>query len=194
LGIGNLRCGPTVVGGLASFFGERPIDVSLYDAEIDRLALFERFARVTFGANRTPHEIYATTDPAEALFEPDQVILCLDRNCAFRILREHDLASDLLPSHTCALSQALERLLFERVGAATVLSMLPPEVRVPLDSYFRIAAPPEPTFEQRQALPHQILRWIKEDDMLYEFLAQAELSPVKVWLEDPSSAELVSES
>ena len=39
-----------------------------------------------------------------------------------------------------------------------------------------------------RALPHQLLRWIRGEEYLHEFLAEHEKSPIRDWLERPESA------
>jgi hypothetical protein len=43
----------------------------------------------------------------------------------------------------------------------------------------------------RAALPHQILRYINGEEYLHEFLRQWDHAPLRAWLDDPSTAELV---
>lgn len=191
LGIGNVDCGPAIIGALANYFGERPLDVVLWDADPERLDLFARFALAAFSFNNNAHEVFATTDAAEALFEPWRIILSLDGHCAKKLLGLAGTAGKPAPAHVRSLAvQAIEKL---GTSNATILSLLEPEVAVSIGPYYRLPPPPPPNDEQRTQWPHQIHRWIREDEFMWGFLHEHEQSPIKSWLDNLSCASLVNE-
>jgi hypothetical protein len=87
IGAGSVRCGPPIVASLASYFGERSVNVALWDADAERLDLFERFARTSFSVLKCTHSVFATLEPEEALVGADRVVLALDVNCAKKYLK-----------------------------------------------------------------------------------------------------------
>src|SRR5687767_3239764 len=82
LGGGSVRCTPKVVAALATYFGERPLEIVMWDSDGERLDLFDRFARYLFLMTSTPHRLISTTDPYEALQGADAVIFQVGVNCA----------------------------------------------------------------------------------------------------------------
>ena len=67
LGIGNVRCAPAIVGSLSNYFGERPLEIRFWDADWERLDLFDRFARLCFHVSKCPHQLISTDESDEAL-------------------------------------------------------------------------------------------------------------------------------
>ena len=158
LGAGSLRFGPAVCGGLAVYFGERPLEVRFWDGDAERLDLFDRFARYLFDLNKTPHRLMSTEDPHEAIFGTDRVILTLDDHGAERFVPEATSVT------------IVEALRHEFPDGAPVLDLREnPEI-------------PEPTVDQVRALPHDIMRYLRGDDWAYGFLREQAESPVKRWL------------
>lgn len=159
IGAASLRFGPMICGGLAVYFGERPLEVRFWDADPERLDLFDRFARYLFELNKTPHLLITTDDPHEALFGTDRVVVALD---------EHG-AESFRPEATSV--TVVEALRPEFPDGAPVLDLRDdPTI-------------PEPTEEEIRALPHDIMRYIRQDDWPYAFLRECETSPVKLWLQ-----------
>jgi hypothetical protein len=189
LGVGSLRCAPPVFSALATYFGERPLEIRLYDADEERLDLMDRFARACFQSTRATHDVLYRPDPAEALEDVDRVVLMVGRNCARKFMRvkfaDADSQSDALITGT------LETLLKGLPSETDILSLERKSVVVPVPFYRRMDWPGEPADEDLRWLPHQILRWVKGEEMMYKFLEAEENSPFKAWLEDPNAAEIV---
>ncbi len=189
LGAGSVRCMPPVISALATYFGERPLEIRLYDSDEERLDLMDRFARHCFHFNDATHEVLYRPDPKEALEGADRIILQVGRNCARKYLRvpyaEASNQGDKLVIRT------LDALLDDLPPEVDVLSLQRMSVKVPLAFYRRLDWPGEPTDEDLRWLPHQILRWIKSEEQIYKFLEEQEEAPLKLWLNDPNSAELV---
>jgi hypothetical protein len=177
---------------LATYFGERPLELRLYDADEERLDLFDRFARAAFLVNDTGHAVTAGTDPVEALEGAQRIILQVGENCARKEARASGASVATLESEL--ISASLERLLEGREVYADVLSLEPREVRIPLSSYYRLDWPMEQDWETRMATPHQVLRWVRGEEQLYRVFEEYLNSPFKRWLDDVSVATAVSEA
>ncbi len=159
LGAASLRYAPTICAGLAIYFGEQPLEVRFWDADPERLDLFDRFARYLFELNKTPHLLMSTEDPHEAIFGSDRIVIALDDHGAERFL----------PDATSV--TVVEALRLQFPDGAKVL-----DLRDDL-------AIPEPTEEEVRALPHDIMRYLRGDDWAYGFLREQAESPVKLWLQ-----------
>jgi hypothetical protein len=191
LGAGSVRCMPAIAGSLAAFFGERPLEIRLFDGDEERLDLFDRYCRVLFTFNRAGHTLSATLDPVEALDGVERVILCVGQNCAvkyFRAARKGGVATGLGLGLVDQLIEVLAASIPDRIE---VLSLLGERFTVPLPRYRRLDWPPEPSAAVRAAVPHQILRFLNGEEYPYELLAHAAVSPLKAWLEDRESAPIV---
>ena len=202
LGAGSVRCTPPVVAALATYFGERPLEVRLYDSDAERLDLFSRFAQTCFLLMKATHELTSHLDPAEALEGVDRVVLQVGTNCAKKYLRARGKL-DLLPSenhnepqgslqkdgyrpqaHDSAVIQSALDLILEYVpNDADVLSLQDPEIVLP--GAFRHADwPVDLSLDERVALPHQVLRWIHGEEYPHDLIGLSERSPLKAWLDD----------
>jgi hypothetical protein len=189
VGAGSLRCCPAVIGSLASYYGERPLEVRLYDADEERLDLFDRLARVAFEDTSVEHAVRAFADAAEALEGARLVVLQLDVNCARKYLRG---AGEPAPvDDTEAKRVAVESLMRLMPPDALLLSLLSREIPVAQDMYYRIDWPPPVDDDAKRAVPFQVLRWLRREDWIYELVDANERSPFKRWLDDPTSAEPV---
>jgi hypothetical protein len=186
LGAGSVRCCPAIIGALGSYYGERPLELRLYDADAERLDLFDRLARVVFEDTNVEHRVLAFEDPEEALTEATLVVLALDENCARKFLK-------LSPGESAptARAEAAERLCGFVPRDALVLSLLPPEITIGHDMYYRIDWPPALDEQERLAMPFQVLRWLHREEAIYDLIDAHERSPLKRWLDDPNTAEPV---
>jgi len=192
LGAGSVRCGVPVLASLATYFGERPLEVALYDADPERLELFEMFAALAFAQNKNPHEVYASLDAAEVLEGASKVILQIDPNCALKEARASK--SVIVHNEAKRVAATLDRLKPGIADDAQVISLLPKDIRVALPYYYRLDWPPELDEDETRSLPHQVLRWIRGEEYLFELLDHFDRSPLKAWLDDATTAVVVSES
>jgi hypothetical protein len=192
LGAGSIRCSPAVIASLATYFGERPLEIRMFDSDLERLDLFDRLARVCFIMTKSTHTLISTTNASEASEGADRVVLQVGDNCARRYLKEtHRMGiADLDPS--AMIEQAVEEMLGAVSLEAEVLSLQRPDIAIPREYYYRLDWLVEPTRYERFAFPHQALRWIRGEEYTHEFLREQERSPLKQWLDDVGSAELVS--
>ncbi len=158
LGAGSVQYGPAICGGLACFFGERPLEIRFWDPDPERLDLFDRFARYLFKLNKTPHLLMSTEDAAEAIFGADRIVIGLDQHGA-------EMAQ---PAGT-----AEEVIAFLRPSFPDGVAVL--DLR-------RDASIPEPDEDALRALPHEIIRYLHGDEYAHDFLKEQQDSPVKQWL------------
>jgi hypothetical protein len=182
MGAGSVRCTVPVLTSLAHYFGERPLQISLFDADAERLDLFDRFARVCFTTMRQAHSLRSTEDATEALEDAEFVVFQVDENCARKFLsrRRHE------PDPT---DEALERLTSMVPEGAQVLSLAGQRLPLPSDRYECLEWPPMPTAAEEAGVPHSILRLLNQEDYPYELLRRYEQSPLKEWLNSPSRSQ-----
>jgi hypothetical protein len=208
IGAGNVRCTPPVLGALANYFGERPLEVRLYDADAERLDLFDQLARLLFRVTDATHQVRFRLDSVEAIEDADRVILQVGTNCARKYLRQVgalDKAEDrpkdepigslqkdgftIAEADDSLVQRALGRMLEVLPAEAEVLSLQREAISLPDEMRFRrLDWPAEPNLAQRRAIPHQALRWIKGEEMPHALLKDSEQSPLKAWLDDVTSA------
>lgn len=185
IGAGNVQCTSPVLATLASYFGERPLDVVLYDADEERLDLFDRLARTFFAFTKSGNTQTSTRDADEALAEAQLVIVQLDLHSAAKALGlKRTTAKNIF-------ERALTKLLANVSPSAEVLSLMEEEVVLPVPSFRRLSWPKHLKEGETVAVPHQALRWIHGEEYPFEFFAEHEDSPLKLWLDDPKTATLV---
>ncbi len=189
LGAGSLRCMPPVVSALSTYFGERPLEIRLYDADEERLDLMDRLARHSFQLTKATHDLLYRPNPAEAIDGADRIVLMVGRNCARKFMRVK--FSGVSSQDDLMITSTLGTLLANAPPEADILSLERKSVGVPVSFFRRMDWPGEMSDEDLRWLPHQILRWIKAEETLYEFLDAQEASPFKAWLDDPNAAEIV---
>jgi hypothetical protein len=185
IGAGNVQCISPVLATLASYFGERPLDVFLYDADEERLDLFDRLARTFFAFTKSGNTLTSTSDADEALSEADLVIVQLDLHGAAKALGlKRTTAKNIV-------DRALTKLLANASPSAEVLSLMEENVELPVPAFRRLTWPKQLKEGETVGIPHQALRWIHGEEYPFEFFAEHEDSPLKLWLDDPKTATLV---
>lgn len=180
-----MRCSPPVVASLATYFGERPLQIRMYDADEERLDLFDRLARLCFMTTKSTHNLVSTTDADEALEEAAFAIVQVGENCARKFL-------NMPPGEAEAVQRATNALVSRIPEEARVLSLLPQSLQLPRERYYRLDWPGQLTDEERRSVPLQTLRYLNSEEYVHQLLKDNERSPLKSWLNDPSTAELVS--
>ncbi|MHB8636499.1 MAG: hypothetical protein ACYC96_08505 [Fimbriimonadaceae bacterium] len=191
LGAGSVRCMPAVAGALASFFGERPLEVRLFDGDEERLDLLDRYCRLLFTFNRAGHTLSATLDPVEAIDGVERIVLCVGQNCAIKYFRAARKGGVATGDGVGLVEQLVEVLAASIPDRVEVLSLLGERFAVPLPRYRQLDWPPPPSAKVRTAVPHQLLRFLNGEEYPHALLADATNSPVKAWLEDLDSAPVV---
>lgn len=184
IGAGSLRHSPAVIASLANYYGERPLDIRLYDPIAERLELFELLAQHCLGEGVTGHTVTAHSEHRESLEDAEHVIVQLDAESASAFLKPKLCDSPI--------EEALEVMLDALSPEADVLSLLGHAACLPLERYQALDWPAPPDETYRRAMPHQVLRWIRKEESIASYLLQFERSPVKLWLEDPSSLPMIS--
>ena len=186
LGAGSVRCSPAIIGALGSYYGERPLEVRFYDPDAERLDLFDRLARVVFEDTSVEHSILSLDDPQEVLEGADLVVVALDDHGArkFLKLRPGTESPEVLRRAVRSLTEMIPE-------GALVLSLLSPEVTIPHETYYRLDWPPALEEKEWVSVPFQVLRWIHREEAFFDLLNAHEKSPLKRWLDDPSTAEPV---
>lgn len=174
LGVGSMRSGPATMAALAGFFGERPLDIRLHDADPERLDLVDRLARTFFGVEMAEHGLRFSEEPEEMLDGADAVIFALGRNHA----RRRGLDPEAASAELAALVPPGARVLRVQEASVPLDAVADGGPFAPLDR------------ETRSAMPHQILRWLSGEEIPYEILAAGVESPVRRWLENPGSLPL----
>jgi len=168
LGVGSLRAGPPVLAELATYAGERPMEIRLYDADLERLDLMERFLRAGCRMTDIEHEIISTPDSAEALAGADIVLLLVGENCARKSLGKRALGLD---RSAVLAAWCEEHLPPEVLGESSILNLMRDAPRWEQPSADRTIPPsidwPDPLDEATRARrPHQILRWATHTEPL----------------------------
>lgn len=185
IGAGNVQCISQVLATIASYFGERPLDVVLYDADEERLDLFDRLARTFFAFTKSGNTLASTSNSDEALAEADLVIVQLDMHGAKKALGSKS------STEKSVLSRALAKLLANASPSAEILSLMDESVDLPVPTFRHLTWPRPMKDGDAVAVPHQALRWIHGEEYPFEFFAEHEDSPLKLWLDDPKTATLV---
>lgn len=161
LGIGSVRCAIPVILSLATYFGERPMEIVLWDADIERLDLFDRLLRVACATMETPHRILSTDDPAEALAETTHVVWCVEDYCIKKLAKGTGITPEVALDKLATLTENVEVL------------------RLPTGNW-----PPELTEAEAASVPHQALRWIRSEEYLIMLLDKYPRSPLHDWLRE----------
>lgn len=176
LGVGSIRCGVPVIASLATYFGERPLEIILFDPDEERLDLFDRFARLCFAMMKSTHTLRATTDIDEALVEVDRVILQMGRYSFDKARVASVEPSYWLRGRFARLPIATEILDLEEVAV---------DLRQPVAITGEWLVQPDKEFPYR--VPLQILRWLNGEEYPFDVFREQERSPIKLWLDDPKS-------
>lgn len=75
VGVGSLDRAIPLIASLATYFGERPLDIAFYHEDEERLDLVDRFARLCFLMTKATHGLMSTAIQEEALQDVDRIIL-----------------------------------------------------------------------------------------------------------------------
>lgn len=193
---------PSVAATLAAYFGERPLEIRLYDADLERADLFAQFARTCFLLTKAGHEVDVFPEPAQALEGADRVILQVGTNCARKFLLSvgrRDLLAPDDPAPAAGLTREGYRpRSYDRRAVQEAVNllapMIPPDAQVlslqradiELEqgpTLTRAQWPGEISIDERISLPHQVLRWVHGEEYPHGLIQASEKSPVKAWLD-----------
>lgn len=193
LGVGSTRCAPAIIGALAGYFGERDLEVRLYDEDRERLDLFDRLARKCFDFEQSKHALLAFSDAYEALEGADMVILAVGENCARKFVKGHPV--EVLAQGSVRPATGREQTREELIGVACeILFRAIPDGAPILDLTRDVELPDEPetthvdlpalSEPERLAVPFQVLRWIHGEDSIAAYVEANRKSPIKQWIDE----------
>lgn len=207
MGIGSRRRGPATVAALTACAEDFDLELRFWDADAERLDLFDRLARVCFRAAEVEPRLLTLSDPAEALERADGVIVAVGRNCARCFLAPP--AAGRAPAPTGSpvdLELAYAEPGVELQAEEPVEDVSEEDVRLAIGRLLAggdrgrptldltglldrtepevVTAcwPEDPGPERRRRLPLQILRWVLADESVSDLLAAYRDSPVREWL------------
>lgn len=86
IGAGNMAAAPQAAASLAVYAPPFHAEIRLFDANDERLDLMDRFTRCCLDRSESGHTLISTSDPAEALEAADATVICLEGDCARRML------------------------------------------------------------------------------------------------------------
>lgn len=183
LGAGSTRCTIPVTASLAMYFGERPLEISFYDSDEERLDLFDRFARLSFLMTKATHALRSTTDYQEALSGADRVIFQIGENCARKELGAVAIGRE---------AGEVEKLVVELIepslpAGVPILDLMCPLPAITLGSSYIEDWPAAPESDEPYAVALQIVRWLNGEEYPFEIFKEQDKSPLKQWLDDPLS-------
>lgn len=190
LGAGNVYVFPQLFSFLGSYHGERSLEIRLFDGDAERLDLSYRLARTLFRAQESSHHLLMAPDIEEALPPGALVWLCMDANGygklgappaeprpeGFKPFDWHFEESAPQPLATAA--ENIER------GQAMVLDALRErEHVVRLGDAEGSVWNPAALDVEPSVLPHQILRWARQEEALPPvLLTEPTGCPLREWL------------
>lgn len=137
LGAGNLRCGPVVLASLAKWHPDDLVDIRLWDANEERLDLFDRLLRELLDHADTEHGVQSSSDARELLEGATDVIFTVHEDCARRLTGLHG-ATLYVPDESSTESQVRGD-----PNKPTHPESLSPQTRVILSSPANVSEPRE---------------------------------------------------
>lgn len=190
LGAGNVHVFPQLFSFLGSYHGERSLEIRLFDGDPERLDLSYRLARTLFRAQESSHHLLMAPDIEEALPPGALVWLCMDANGygklgappaeprpeGFKPFDWHFEENAPQPVTTAA--ENIER------GQALVREALQErEHIVRLGDTEGSVWNPAALDVEPLVLPHQILRWARQEEALPPvLLTEPADCPLRAWL------------
>ena len=185
IGAGSIRSAAPVIATLAMYFGERPIEIVLYDADEERLDLFDRFARTSFILMKSTHSLRATSRLDEALSDATAVLVGFDENCA---RKELGIAARRMTTAEAmaAIADRILELAPESCPMLCLANSIAIEGAEVAEGW--PTTPDQPSY----VVPLQILRWLNGEEYPYELFRANERSPLRTWLDEPRLRPITS--
>ncbi len=172
---------PAVLGALASYYGERPLDVRLFDPHPDFLELSFRIGKSLFLIAKSTHRIAAYSDLAIALEATDRIIYMPANS------NRDENSNQQAPSHFNDGDWKNElKILPEDVH---ILNLVQEELLNPTASKALTGWPTPMGAESSLVFAFQILRWANGEDYPLNFLNSDDARPLHRWLDNPSALE-----
>jgi hypothetical protein len=185
IGAGSIRCAAPVIATLATYFGERQLEIALYDADEERLDLFDRFARTAFILMKSTHGLRSTSLLEEAIENADAVLVGYDENCA---RREIGIAARKMT--TAETMSAMADRVLELAPPNCAMMSLPYSGRI--EGSTDTDGWPDTPEQASWVVPLQILRWLNGEEYPYDLFRENERSPLRAWLDDPQPRRITS--
>lgn len=165
VGAGNPYVSPNLLGTLASYFGERSLELRLYDPSAEMVDLFDRLARVLFKLGKSQHSVRSGDAFAELAEGAERAVLALDPRSA-----------KILVGKTDEPVRAAHDWVIERLSNDTEILEL--DARV----IGRMGWPPIPE-EPTPGILLQISRYLWSEDSPMTLIDANVKSPFKLWLD-----------
>lgn len=171
-----MRLALGVLGGIASYFGERPLDVRLFDADPDFLNLSLRIGQSLLLIAQSVNRIAAYPELEIALEATHRVIYMAEPSPIAR----NPLATDLRTVD-----------LFESIPPEVkILNLVEVESGNLSDSQTLLSWPKPMEGPSQLTFAFQILRWANGEEYPLEFLKNEDARPFHRWLDNPNALEL----
>lgn len=162
---------------MAGYFGERELEVRLFDPDAERLELVGRLATTSFLLEAAPHRVELFSEFPDALKGADLVILAIGENASRRLLglREAGERGDIV-------TEAISRLTRYFPDGVPVLD-LTRDIQLSAEYSRPEGWPPLLTAAESRSQAFQILRWIRGEEPAHRLAQHEQDSPVRAWLD-----------
>lgn len=186
LGAGSLRCAPEVLASLVQVDLPQESAVWLQDEHAEALDLAERLAHRLVTEANLLLRVVATPDPIEALEGAETVILCIggglrERRGWFAAEAQHDVVELLRLERIRRALAMLQPMLENLAEGATVINLSRPTAtsgRFLPRAAIHLDWPEPLAGEERVPRAHQMLRWARGEDPMFELLERAQSGPL----------------
>lgn len=188
IGAGHLAVSVPILASLSSYFGERPMTVTLFDPDSERVDLAFRLAQTVFSCAKADHPLAVTDSVDELAGDFTRVVYCPNVRSARMVVHAAGLAS--ADADQDSIEQAVAYLHAHLMSTASeevtppVLSLLPSEVLLPGLKHSRIDWPEAWIEDHDGRLAHQVLRWVRGDEPVFELILAHKRSPFLRWLDE----------
>jgi len=161
VGAGNVRTAPAIIGALSTYFGERHLAIHLWDADAERQDLLFRLAERAFEDTESLNVLISEPILSEALLDARYVILSPDDNCRVKFAKLH--------------SETIEESVNTIAMTAHCITIEPES----------LTGWPSPVADDEiPTVPHQILRWILQDEHLGWVIEPKQGAALHAWLDE----------
>ncbi|MER3414001.1 MAG: hypothetical protein C4341_07160 [Armatimonadota bacterium] len=190
LGAGSLRCAPEVLASLVQADLPQESAVWLQDEHAEALDLAERLAHRLVTESNLLLRVVATPDPAEALEGAETIILCVggglrEREGWFAIEGDEEAVELLRLERIRRVMATLQSRLESLAEGVTVINLARPTAQsgrfLPRPAIHLDWPEPLPG-EQRVPRAHQMLRWARGEDPMFDLLERVRNSPLVIAL------------
>lgn len=187
IGAGHLAVSVPVLASLSSYFGERPMTLTLFDPDSEKVDLAFRLAQTVFTCAKAEHALAVTDSLDELAGDFTRVVYCANARSARIVNRWAGVEA------TCTDGASIEQAVAylhahlmstaSKEGTPLVLSLLPSEVLLPGLKHSRIDWPKAWIDDRDGRLAHQVLRWVRGDEPVFDLIQAYKRSPFLRWLD-----------